>query len=114
LRAQASRTLSYSTDLRAAEVIEASPLRSVQADSAAPGVPEQGWSGKLIQDWVVQGLDENQRRRPQWRGERKAVLVRVPVALADDLARSAALERRSVSEHVTILLTQVMQGRDET
>ena len=68
----------------------------------------------MIQDWVVQGLDENQRRRPQWRGERKAVLVRVPVALADDLARSAALERRSVSEHVTILLTQVMQGRDET
>ena len=114
LRAQASRTLSYSTDLRAAEVIEASPLRSVQADSAAPGVPEQGWSGKLIQDWAVQGLDESQRRRPQWRGERKAVLVRVPVALADDLARSAALERRSVSEHVTILLTQVMQGRDET
>ena len=80
----------------------------------APGVPEQGWSGKLIQDWAVQGLDESQRRRPQWRGERKAVLVRVPVALADDLARSAALERRSVSEHVTILLTQVMQGQDGT
>jgi len=80
----------------------------------APGVPEQRWSGKLIQDWAVQGLDESQRRRPQWRGERKAVLVRVPMALADDLARSAALERRSVSEHVTILLTQVMRGRDET
>ena len=68
----------------------------------------------VIQDWAVDGLDESRRRRPQWRGERKAVLVRMPVALAQDLATSAARERRSVSEHVTALLTQVMRGQDGT
>lgn len=72
-----------------------------------------GWVGMVIQDWAVDGLGES-RRRPQWRGERKAVLVRMPVALAEDLARSAARERRSVSEHVTTLLTQVMRGQDGT
>jgi hypothetical protein len=52
------------------------------------------------------------RRRPQWRGERKAVLVRMPVGLAEDLVRSAEQQRRSVSEHATALL-QAALGRPE-
>jgi hypothetical protein len=38
------------------------------------------------------------RRRPQWRGERKAVLVRLPVDVADELAKAAEMSRLSVSE----------------
>lgn len=52
------------------------------------------------------------RRRPQWRGERKAVLVRMPVKLAEDLLRSAALEQRSVSEHAAGLLREALRARD--
>jgi hypothetical protein len=40
------------------------------------------------------GQQQESRRRPQWRGERKAILVRMPVALAEDLTRSAELERQ--------------------
>lgn len=38
------------------------------------------------------------RRRPQWRGERKAVLVRLPVDVADQLTRAAEASQLSVSE----------------
>jgi hypothetical protein len=40
------------------------------------------------------------------------VLVRMPVGLAEDLVRSAELQRRSVSEHATALL-QAALGRPE-
>jgi hypothetical protein len=54
------------------------------------------------------GQQQEARRRPQWRGERKAVLVRMPVALAEDLARSAELERQSVSEYAAALLQEAL------
>ena len=38
------------------------------------------------------------RRRPQWRGERKAVLVRLPVDVADQLTQAAEASQLSVSE----------------
>lgn len=48
----------------------------------------------LYQDWRV----VDTRRRPQWRGERKAVLVRLPVDVADQLTRAAEASQLSVSE----------------
>ncbi len=51
-------------------------------------------------------------RRPQWRGERKAVLVRMPVETAADLAKLAALEQRSVSELAAELLRRALSERD--
>lgn len=48
----------------------------------------------LYQDWRV----VDTRRRPQWRGERKAVLVRLPVDVADQLTRAAEASQLSVSD----------------
>ena len=48
------------------------------------------------------------RRRPQWRGERKAVLVRMPVDVAEDLTRGAESQQCSVSEHAAELLAQAL------
>jgi len=62
----------------------------------------------LLQDLLVESVG---RRRPQWRGERKAVLVRVPVALAQDLIEAAAREHRSVSEHCAALLAEVVSAQ---
>jgi len=50
------------------------------------------------------------RRRPQWRGERKAVLVRMPVEVADRLARAAKEQQRSVSDQATLLIDQALAG----
>lgn len=47
-------------------------------------------------------------RRPQWLGERKAVLVRMPIEVAERLRNAARVERRSVSEHAAWLLSQAM------
>ena len=47
-------------------------------------------------------------RRPQWRGERKAVLVRMPVEVAQRLAWAAQRENRSVSEHAAAVLAQIL------
>lgn len=38
------------------------------------------------------------KRRPQWRGERRAVLVRLPVTVADRLRDEAARAQQSVSD----------------
>ncbi len=48
------------------------------------------------------------KRRPQWLGERKAVLVRMPIELAEQLRDAARVERRSVSQHAAWLLSQAM------
>lgn len=53
-------------------------------------------------------MAETRKRRAHWRGERKAVLVRVPVALAADLEAAAAREHRSVSEHAAMLLATAL------
>ena len=50
------------------------------------------------------------RRRPQWRGERKAVLIRMPVEVADRLARAAKEQQRSVSDQATLLIEQALNG----
>lgn len=50
------------------------------------------------------------RRRPQWRGERRAVLVRMPVEAADRLAAAAQRRDRSVSDHAAEL---IVRGLDE-
>ena len=46
-----------------------------------------------------------QVRRPQWRGERRAVLIRLPVKDAEALVRAARAQQRSVSDHAAALLT---------
>lgn len=63
---------------------------------------------KLIQD---SEMAENRGRRAHWRGERKAVLVRVPVEVAVELEAAAAREQRSVSEHAALLLAGALGGR---
>ncbi len=53
------------------------------------------------------------RRRPQWRGERKAVLVRMPVDVAEDLTRAAESQQCSVSEHAAELLAQALRVQQD-
>lgn len=67
---------------------------------------------KLIQDRGVvdAGNTSQMSRRPQWRGERKAVLVRMPVEVAEELANAAAREHRSVSDYVAGLVTNAVAG----
>jgi len=52
-------------------------------------------------------------RRPQWRGERKAVLVRMPVEVAQRLAWAAQRENRSVSEHAAAVLAQILSASEQ-
>lgn len=49
-------------------------------------------------------MDVDGKRRAHWRGDRKAVLVRVPIEVAAKLEAAAANEQRSVSEHAALLL----------
>lgn len=56
------------------------------------------------------GNTSQMSRRPQWRGERKAVLVRMPVEVAEELASAAAREHRSVSDYVAGLVTDAVAG----
>lgn len=66
---------------------------------------------KLIQDLGVTTSKALQvYRRPQWRGERKAVLVRMPVEVAQELTSAAAREQRSVSDYVAGLISDAMAG----
>ena len=51
-------------------------------------------------------------RRPEWRGDRKAVLIRVPSAIALELQEAAAQRRCSVSEHAGRLLTEALRRGD--
>lgn len=51
-------------------------------------------------------------RRPQWRGERKAVLVRMPLELAQRLSCAAEDRRQSVSERATELLAAALEPDD--
>lgn len=65
---------------------------------------------KLIQDWAV---SEEARRRAHWRGERKAVLVRVPIEVAEELRRAAEHKHRSVSEHAAALLAAALDSTED-
>jgi hypothetical protein len=60
-------------------------------------------TGNLIHDQLVNSLQPG-RRRPQWRGERRAVLVRMPVETADRLTAEAQRRARSVSDHAAELI----------
>jgi hypothetical protein len=64
----------------------------------------------VLHDLCVTG-DELPPRRPQWRGERKAVLVRMPVDVADQLAWEARTARRSVSDQAADLITRGLNGK---
>lgn len=64
----------------------------------------------LIQDRVVP-TKPTTRRRPQWRGERKAVLVRLPVTVAAQLAAAAQESALSVSEHAGGLIAAALAER---
>lgn len=64
----------------------------MQSQRLAARLPRR--TQNLYQDWRV----ADTRRRPQWRGERKAVLVRLPVEVADQLAKVAEVSHLSVSE----------------
>lgn len=44
-------------------------------------------------------------RRPQWRGERRPVMVRMPVRLAEELERLAEQQRASLSDVAGRLIT---------
>lgn len=50
---------------------------------------------KVLQDPSV---DEKRSRRPQWRGDRRPVMVRVPVSLAEQLQRLAEARGSSLSD----------------
>ena len=51
-------------------------------------------------------------RRPQWRGDRRAILVRMPVALAERLSSAAEQRKVSVSEHAAELLAAALLPKD--
>lgn len=53
-------------------------------------------------------MDE-QRRRADWRGERRAVLVRLPVEVAEALQVDAVEAEHSVSEHAALLLARALE-----
>jgi len=48
------------------------------------------------------------KRRPQWRGERQAVLVRLPVPLARRLRAEAVRTQKSLSEMAAGLISAGM------
>lgn len=56
-------------------------------------------------------MSETSTRRPQWRGDRKAVLVRMPVGLAEKLRQAADAQQQSVSEHAAALLAAALGRR---
>ncbi|MUM21665.1 hypothetical protein FZI91_08090 [Mycobacterium sp. CBMA271] len=47
----------------------------------------------------------SRRRRPQWRGERKAILIRVPLSVANQLSAAAEASSESISDTVGRLIT---------
>lgn len=49
-------------------------------------------------------IDAQPARRPQWRGERQALLVRVPAGVAEQLRAEAGRSRRSLSDTAAALL----------
>lgn len=57
---------------------------------------------------VTSSSSGTQDRRRHWRGERKAVLVRVPVAVADQLCQEAATRGTSVSECAATILANAL------
>ncbi len=64
----------------------------------------------LIQDRCMTESATASGRRPQWRGERKAILVRVPIEVAQRLQDAASEQKRSVSEHAAWLLNHALDG----
>lgn len=61
--------------------------------------------GKLYQDWPVPKNGQDAARRPQWRGERRAVLVRLPVAVAAELQDRAHAHGQLLSDAAVELLS---------
>ncbi|HEX5143320.1 MAG TPA: hypothetical protein VFW21_05570 [Mycobacterium sp.] len=56
-------------------------------------------------------MRENPRqRRPQWRGDRKAILIRVPLAVAEALSAAAEASSESVSDTAGRLLTAALNA----
>jgi len=51
-------------------------------------------------------------RRRQWRGERQAVLVRLPTALADQLRAEAGRSSRSLSDTAASLIAAGMTANN--
>jgi len=51
------------------------------------------------------------QRRPQWRGERQALLVRVPVPVATAVKTAAAESDTSLSDFLAGLIKQSMTAR---
>ncbi|TGD87422.1 hypothetical protein BayCH28_13695 [Mycolicibacterium sp. CH28] len=51
------------------------------------------------------------RRRPQWRGERKAILIRVPLPVADELTAVAQESSESVSDVAGRLISAALAAR---
>ena len=52
--------------------------------------------------------DRQPMRRPQWRGERQAVLVRLPASLAEQLREEAGRSSRSLSDTAASLIAAGM------
>ncbi len=79
-------------------------LRSYAAGPRhAPTGPRPG-GGKLYQHWPVPKDGRDTARRPQWRGERRAVLVRLPIAVADELQDRARAHGQSLSDAAAELI----------
>lgn len=71
------------------------------------GIPEKTETCIRIMDMP----DKSPQRRPQWRGERKAILIRVPVTVADELAAIANESSESVSDAAGRLLSVALATR---
>ena len=58
----------------------------------------RGREVNVYQDWPVTNDGQDPARRPQWRGERRAVLVRLPVTVAAELQDRARAHGKSLSD----------------
>jgi predicted HicB family RNase H-like nuclease len=61
----------------------------------------------LLQDAAVPG----HRRRPQWRGERQAVMVRLPKEVAEQLRASANQQGVSLSDAAAAFIATGLKSR---
>jgi len=66
----------------------------------------------LLHDVGVAVRSELGSRRPQWRGDRKAVMVRLPVAVEEQLRGEAVARGLSMSDAAGVLITEGL-GRGE-
>jgi hypothetical protein len=52
-------------------------------------------------------------RRPQWRGERKAILIRVPLPMAEELTAVAQASSESISDTAGRMLSTALDEARE-